>query len=73
MCVCVCVGGWVCLHVAHVTPPPPPPPIAVEFRLFVDDLCVKNGVECPFPRTSTRLLDKVGCTECHAYLTSYGG
>ncbi|KAJ8951787.1 hypothetical protein NQ318_019760 [Aromia moschata] len=26
---------------------------------FLDDLCVKHNVECPSPRTTTRLLDKL--------------
>ena len=30
-----------------------------EFRQFLDDLCVKNNVDCSHPRTSARLLDKV--------------
>ena len=30
-----------------------------SFRVFLDKLCVKNGVECSSPRTSGRLLDKV--------------
>ena len=30
-----------------------------EFRQFLDDLCVKNKVDCSQPRTSARLLDKV--------------
>lgn len=30
-----------------------------SFRKFLDDLCVKNNVECGHPRTSARLLDKV--------------
>ena len=30
-----------------------------SFRAFLDDLCVKNGVECSHPRTAARLLDKV--------------
>ena len=31
-----------------------------SFRDFLDDLCVKNNVECGHPRTAARLLDKVG-------------
>uniref|UniRef100_A0A3Q0QQV0 Lysine--tRNA ligase n=1 Tax=Amphilophus citrinellus TaxID=61819 RepID=A0A3Q0QQV0_AMPCI len=30
-----------------------------ETRKFFDDLCVQKGVECPPPRTTARLLDKV--------------
>ncbi|KAL3860264.1 hypothetical protein ACJMK2_010411 [Sinanodonta woodiana] len=30
-----------------------------EARQFLDDLCVKHQVECPAPRTSARLLDKM--------------
>ena len=31
-----------------------------SFRDFLDDLCVRNNVECGHPRTAARLLDKVG-------------
>ena len=31
-----------------------------EANKFFDDLCTKLGVECSAPRTTTRLLDKVG-------------
>ncbi|XP_078526258.1 lysine--tRNA ligase isoform X2 [Lissotriton helveticus] len=30
-----------------------------EMRTFLDDICVKKGVECPPPRTTARLLDKL--------------
>lgn len=30
-----------------------------ETRKFFDDLCAQKGVECPPPRTTARLLDKV--------------
>ncbi|XP_022914241.1 lysine--tRNA ligase isoform X2 [Onthophagus taurus] len=30
-----------------------------ETKKFLDDLCVKNNVECPPPRTTARLLDKL--------------
>lgn len=30
-----------------------------ETRKFLDDLCTQKGVECPPPRTTARLLDKV--------------
>lgn len=30
-----------------------------ETRKFFDDLCAQRGVECPPPRTTARLLDKV--------------
>ncbi|XP_034046389.1 lysine--tRNA ligase isoform X2 [Thalassophryne amazonica] len=30
-----------------------------ETRKFFDDLCVQKGVECPLPRTTARLLDKL--------------
>jgi len=30
-----------------------------EFEKFLDDLCVKHGVDCSAPRTATRLLDKL--------------
>jgi hypothetical protein len=31
----------------------------VEFTKFLDDLLVKNNVECSPPRTAARMLDKV--------------
>ena len=31
----------------------------VDFSKFLDDLCTKNKVECPPPKTSARMLDKV--------------
>lgn len=31
-----------------------------ETKLFLDKLCVQHNVECATPRTSARLLDKVG-------------
>lgn len=34
-----------------------------ETRKFFDNLCAEKGVECPPPRTTARLLDKV--CECH--------
>lgn len=34
-----------------------------ETRQFFDILCAEKGVECPPPRTTARLLDKV--CECH--------
>lgn len=34
-----------------------------ETRKFFDNLCAEKGVECPPPRTTARLLDKV--RECH--------
>jgi lysyl-tRNA synthetase class 2 len=30
-----------------------------EATKFLSDLCEQHGVECPHPRTSARLLDKV--------------
>lgn len=30
-----------------------------ETRKFFDDLCAERNVECPPPRTTARLLDKV--------------
>lgn len=30
-----------------------------EFNKLLSDLCVKHEVECPAPRTTARLLDKV--------------
>lgn len=35
-----------------------------ETRKFFDNLCAEKGVECPPPRTTARLLDKV-CECCH--------
>ena len=31
----------------------------LDFQKFLNDLCLKHGVECSSPRTSARLLDKV--------------
>ncbi len=33
--------------------------VGLEFTKFLDDLLVKNGVECSPPRTAARMLDKV--------------
>ena len=30
-----------------------------NFRQFLDELCFQHHVECSYPRTSARLLDKV--------------
>ena len=30
-----------------------------EFRQMLDDLCVKHKIDCPSPRSTTRLLDKL--------------
>lgn len=39
---------------------PPAPELACESgNRFLDELCQKKGVECPAPRTSARLLDKL--------------
>lgn len=39
---------------------PPPQELASEAATkFLSDLCIKHNVECPPPRTSTRLLDKL--------------
>ena len=35
-----------------------------EFQKFLDDLCLKHGVECSHPRTAARLLDKVQYIRC---------
>lgn len=44
---------------------PPPTEFGTEtFRDFLDNLCVKNNVECGHPRTAARLLDKVGGCWC---------
>lgn len=34
-------------------------PLSSETRKFFDELCAQKGVECPPPRTTARLLDKV--------------
>ncbi|TRY95091.1 hypothetical protein DNTS_004184 [Danionella cerebrum] len=39
--------------------PPPDTYDSDETRKFLDDLCVKKEVECPPPRTTARLLDKL--------------
>ncbi len=31
----------------------------LEFTKFLNDVCVKNNVDCSPPRTASRLLDKV--------------
>jgi lysyl-tRNA synthetase class 2 len=40
-----------------------------EARAFFDKMCVKNNIECPNPRSTSRLIDKlVGEfleTKCH--------
>ena len=46
-----------------VTLPPPHQLDTPEAARQLDQLCVKNGVECTAPRTVTRLLDKVTCHE----------
>ena len=33
--------------------------LIAEFTKFLDELCVKNNVECGHPRTAARMLDKV--------------
>lgn len=33
--------------------------LSPETRRFFDNLCTEKGVECPLPRTTARLLDKV--------------
>ena len=40
------------------------PSLTLEFCQFVSDLCEKNNIECPPPRTAARLLDKVGVPRC---------
>ena len=42
-----------------VTFPHPSEFDTVEFCQFVGDLCEKNNIECPPPRTAARLLDKL--------------
>ncbi|KAI4458974.1 lysyl-trna synthetase [Holotrichia oblita] len=39
--------------------PPPREFTTVETNKFLSDLCIKHGVECPPPRTTARLLDKL--------------
>lgn len=43
-------------RIVLLTCPFPPTP---ETRKFFDELCAQKGVECPPPRTTARLLDKV--------------
>lgn len=38
--------------------------LSSETRKFFDNLCAQKGVECPPPRTTARLLDKVNITIC---------
>ena len=33
--------------------------LPLEFTKFLNDVCVKNNVDCSPPRTASRLLDKV--------------
>ncbi|XP_044735306.1 lysine--tRNA ligase isoform X1 [Chrysoperla carnea] len=42
-----------------VTFPPADKLNTPEANKFLDELCVKNNVECPSPRTTARLLDKL--------------
>lgn len=44
--------------------------MVAETRQFFDALCVKHNVECPPPRTTARLLDKV-CTAQLAYVNVF--
>uniref|UniRef100_A0A8C8GKY7 Lysine--tRNA ligase n=1 Tax=Oncorhynchus tshawytscha TaxID=74940 RepID=A0A8C8GKY7_ONCTS len=44
------------MGVVLLTCPSPPTP---ETRKFFDELCAQKGVECPPPRTTARLLDKL--------------
>jgi len=46
-------------EVLQVKFPPPSEFDKPETNTFLSELCVKHGVECPPPRTSTRLLDKL--------------
>ncbi|XP_074040676.1 lysyl-tRNA synthetase isoform X2 [Leptinotarsa decemlineata] len=39
--------------------PPPTEFSSEETNKFLSDLCIKNNVECPAPRTTARLLDKL--------------
>ncbi|KRX96834.1 Lysine--tRNA ligase, partial [Trichinella pseudospiralis] len=43
----------------NVKLPPPKELVKEENRRFFDDLCLKHEVECPPPRTTARLLDKL--------------
>ncbi|KRY55657.1 Lysine--tRNA ligase [Trichinella britovi] len=43
----------------NVKLPPPSELVKEENRRFFDDLCLKHEVECPPPRTTARLLDKL--------------
>lgn len=46
-------------EVLSVKLPSPTELSSSEVNKLLDDLCVKHNVECPLPRTSARLLDKV--------------
>ncbi|KRZ03896.1 Lysine--tRNA ligase, partial [Trichinella zimbabwensis] len=43
----------------NVKLPPPKELVKEKNRRFFDDLCLKHEVECPPPRTTARLLDKL--------------
>ncbi len=38
--------------------------LPLEFTKFLNDVCVKNNVDCSPPRTASRLLDKVRVCVC---------
>lgn len=46
-------------EVLQVKLPPPDQLKTKEANEFLSQLCIKNGVECPPPRTTARLLDKL--------------
>jgi len=55
-------------EVLSVKLPNPTELATVEANKLLDDLCLKHEIECPPPRTSARLLDKVSTKK---YYTSY--
>ncbi|XP_066597235.1 lysine--tRNA ligase isoform X2 [Prorops nasuta] len=46
-------------EVLKVKLPDPSELYTTEANKMLDDICLKNGVECPAPRTTARLLDKL--------------
>ena len=43
----------------NVTFPPAADLQSESARQFLDDLCVKNNIDCSAPRTSARMIDKM--------------
>ena len=54
-------------QVLKVTFPPATELQSDSSRHFLDELCVKNNIDCTAPRTSARLLDKL--VICLSYFT----